>query len=209
MWKTCQSAGNESLAAELRLRTIIELTAFVDHYVTQYGDLNFEASVGAGYEETIHELAVDGGHASVWALCGLATVVERPIVSVYPSTGNQELTQAVASCLNRRLLPRREYDDLLSAIFIMWTRTCRHCPGTMWTSNHFVPLLEGSALSSTVIHTPSTAPMDDEDEIAIFQTSNQSTMPSFTMPTPTQHMELESTRLQPLASSLSVKNTDR
>ena len=93
------------------------------------------------YDEGIHELAVDGGCASVWGLCGLASVIERPIVSVYPSTVNG-LNDELAMLLNRRMKPRRSYDEDREDIFIMWTSTTCPKSGTMWRTNHFVPLIK-------------------------------------------------------------------
>ena len=68
--------GNESLATELRVRTIIELYAFFDYYMHEYANVDFDGTCGVTYDETIHEYAVDGGDASIWAVCALASIIE-------------------------------------------------------------------------------------------------------------------------------------
>jgi hypothetical protein len=141
-------SGDESLATELRVRTVIELTAFFDSYYKEYDVSELESKCGVTYDEGIHELAVDCGYASVWGLCGLASVIERPIVSVYPSTVNGP-NDILATLLNRRMKPRRNYDDNLDEMYIMWTSTSPPKSGTMWRSNHFVPLVKEQRRSST------------------------------------------------------------
>lgn len=126
------------------MRTVIELTAFSDAYKEVYAACDFDGYCGVTYEEAIHELAVDGGCASVWAICGLASVIERTIVSVYPSTINShDSDDQLGLVLNRKMLPRRSYDNPLEEIYIMWTQTKPHTPGSIWTSNHYVPLVKG------------------------------------------------------------------
>ena len=147
-------SGDESLAAELRVRTVIELTAFFDSYYKEYDVSELESKGGVTYDEAIHELAVDGGYASVWGLCGLASVIERPIVSVYPSTVNG-LNDELAALLNRQMRPRRNYDADRDAVYIMWTSTSWPKSGTMWRSNHFVPLVKAQPQSTTASVTAS------------------------------------------------------
>ena len=99
--------GDESLAAELRVRTVIELLCFFDHYMQQYMLVDFD---GITFDEAIHELAVEGGSASIWALCIntsflyfiLSSVIQRPILSVYPKRINGD-TDTVALTINRLL----------------------------------------------------------------------------------------------------------
>ena len=128
------------------MRTVIELTAFFDEYARAYANCIFDGYCGVSYEEEIHNLAVDGGSALVWAMCGLASVIERTIVSVYPSTINQLGGEdQLGPVLNRKMLPRRSWDNPLGEIYILWTQTKRHTPGSIWTSNHYVPLVEATA----------------------------------------------------------------
>ena len=146
--------GDESLSAELRVRTVIELTAFFDSYYKEYNVTELENKCGVTFDEAIHELAVDGGYASVWGLCGLASVIERPIVSVYPSTVNGP-NDELAALLNRQMRPRRNYDADRDEVYIMWTSTSRPKSGTMWRSNHFVPLVKAQSQSTTASVTAS------------------------------------------------------
>ena len=151
--------GDESLATELRVRTVIELAAFVDSYVKEYEADNFDELCGVSYDETISECAIDGGYASVWAVCGLASVIGRPIVSVYPKINGQ--SDILEKLLNRTLKPRQACDASQASISIMWTRASCHNPSHMWVSNHFVPLVEvysvpqSSPYSSTSSSIPS------------------------------------------------------
>lgn len=129
------------------MRTIVELTAFFDAYYKEYNVKEIETYCGVTYDEGIYEMAVDGGDASIWGLCGLASVIERPIVSVYPSTVNGP-NDMLATMLNRRMKPRRNYNEALDEVYIMWTNTSPPKSGTIWRSNHFVPLVKGQPQST-------------------------------------------------------------
>ena len=126
------------MATELRVRTVMELTAFFDAYLIN-GNNDFKEVCGVAYHEAIHDCAVDGGYSSIWTLCGLASVIKRPVVSVYPQSINGAHDR-VSSVLNRTLRPRLDSDERHPAIYIMWTRVGPPT-GTIWTANHFVPLL--------------------------------------------------------------------
>lgn len=128
------------MATELRLRTVIELTAFFDSYMKEYKDDDFEGLCGVTYEEDVYECATDGGYVSIWVMAGLASVIQGPIVSVYPTING--INDPVAEILNRTLLPRLNYDANCQAIHIMWTRADFHVSQTTtWVTNHFVPLV--------------------------------------------------------------------
>src|SRR6478609_10995518 len=140
--------GDESLATELRVRTVIDLTAFFDSYQKEYESSDFDMSCGVTYEETIHDCSINGGYASVWAICGLASVIERPIVSVYPTVnGPQDILTTV---LNRTFLPRRNYDTTREPVFVMWTCLTAHDSRTIWHPNHFVALVSPSYIASSM-----------------------------------------------------------
>ena len=53
--------GDESRATELRVRTVIELMAFFDFYYEEYAAVSFEDICGVTFDDTIYEIAVDGG----------------------------------------------------------------------------------------------------------------------------------------------------
>jgi len=167
--------GDESLAAELRVRTVIEMAAFADWYMQQYKNDNFDEHCGVSYDKTIYECSVDGGHASAWALCGLASVIQRPINTVYPCKVNGE-NDVMDKLLNRTLQPRLAYVTSVDSISIMWTRASYHDPTRMWVSNHFVPLIQVqlcpmppaaspgvSTLSPTAASSPADPPSDSNE----------------------------------------------
>ena len=132
-------SGDESLATELRVRTMIELAAWVDVYLQQYHDDKFEEYCGVSYDEAVKDCSTDGGYASVWTICALASVIARPIVSVYPLINGVD--DVLPIVLNKTMRPRRPVTELHDNVYIMWTRAEEPTDrGVMWTSNHFVPL---------------------------------------------------------------------
>jgi hypothetical protein len=120
----------------------MELAAFSDWYKEEYEKDNLEGWCGVSIEEAMHECAVDGGYAAVWAISGLASVIGRTIISVYPSfiNGDEDL---LATVLNRSFRPRLNTDEnKYEAVYIMWSRSVPPPGGVIWSSNHFVPLVE-------------------------------------------------------------------
>ena len=53
----------------------------------------------ADYDEAIIDCAKEGAYSCIWTLCGLATVVGRDIISVYPAVNGPN--DAGAVILNR------------------------------------------------------------------------------------------------------------
>jgi len=104
------------------VRTVIELTAFFDWYMKEYEAADFEGTCGVTYGEAVHDCGVDGGYAAVWVVCGLASVIARPIVAVYPTLNNDADDDVIGSLLNRVHKPRMNSSDD-DEIRIMWTRT--------------------------------------------------------------------------------------
>ena len=64
--------GQESMAAELRLWTLIELTNNKQFYLAKYGKYVFSGT--ADYDEAILDCAKEGAYSCIWTLCGLATL---------------------------------------------------------------------------------------------------------------------------------------
>ena len=56
--------GQESLAAELRLRTLIELTCNKQFYLEMYGRYGFSGT--ADYDEAILDCAKEGAYSCIW-----------------------------------------------------------------------------------------------------------------------------------------------
>ena len=127
------------------MRTVIELLCFFDHYMEKHMLVDFDGICGITFDEAIHELAVDGGSASIWALCGLSSVIRRQIRSVYPRSINGD-SDAVALTLNTLLSPRISCDQV-EPVVIMWTRSDPPNSRGMWLCNHFVPLVRAAACS--------------------------------------------------------------
>ena len=172
----------------------------------EYGADKFDSFSACSYDQAIHELAVDGGDASIWAMCGLASVLRRSIVSVYPSTINGTHDE-LAKHLNRTMRPRLSPHEPRETIYIMWTRNVANNPGTMWQANHFVPLM-GNELNMEEDVMDGGAQMEDDmdigesvweadghADIGIFPVSDQSTMPSLSSSAADNSDNLESTRL--------------
>lgn len=133
--------GDECLSTELRLRTIIELVAYCEEYEANYRSNNFTELCGVSIQETIHCVAVNGGLASVWAMCALASVLQGPIVSVYPISINGE-ADVMSKVLNVTLDPRVPCIDIEESVYIMWTSLEIQSDNRIWRSNHFVPLIK-------------------------------------------------------------------
>ena len=125
----------------MRVRTIIELAAFADWYTQQYEHDDFDELCGVSYDETIYDCAVNGGYVSVWAVCGLASVIYRPINSIYPYQINGE-NDVLSRLLNRTLQPRPSFDSAVDPVTILWTRASHHDPNRVGISSHFVPLVK-------------------------------------------------------------------
>ena len=125
------------MADELRVRTIIELSAFQQEYIHCYAEDSFDELTGCSYEEAIYESAIDGGYSSIWAVCGLASVIKRQIKLVYPHANGK--SDRLALAFNRNIDPRQDNFDKREPIYLMWTRqsTTTDC---IWFPNHFVPL---------------------------------------------------------------------
>lgn len=71
----------------------------------------------------------------IWQLFALATVLGRPIYSIYLQAGNQH----VRKDLNRVILPQEQRETHTS--YIMWTSTRFDMTERNWIPNHFVAAL--------------------------------------------------------------------
>ena len=74
-------------------------------------------------------------------MCALASVLQRPIVSVYPMNINGE-ADVISKVLNVTLDPRVPCIDIEESVYIMWTSLELHSENRIWRSNHCVPLLK-------------------------------------------------------------------
>jgi len=129
--------GSEEMSSELRLRTLIELSHNKQFYCSQLVFLQF-ADV-AGYDESVMDCSCIGGYSSIWTMCGLSTVVSRPIESIFPYVNGRD--DVAASICNVIINPRRTEYVGLSCLKIFWTRLQVQNTRLKWSPNHFVPLV--------------------------------------------------------------------
>lgn len=130
--------GDERLAAELRTRTAVELSA----YSEEYEDLlePFSSVEEMDIAEVIRRCAQPGSSASVGEILGLSRVIGRPISSFYPSVPS--VSEEEIRVLNFTALPRTSVHNPDATVRIMWTRTGEE--GGRWLPNHFVPIIPTS-----------------------------------------------------------------
>ena len=129
--------GNESLSAEIRVRTCLELIKNQHAYrnAPNSRELFF---VSPNYDDAVTSSACKGKFACAWEMQAAATVIGRPIQSVYPPR-NGLLDKAIG-ILNTVFTPvssKSKKEPLL----IMWSNAVFSFVGS-WLPNHFVPLLD-------------------------------------------------------------------
>lgn len=138
----CFVLGTEELAAELRVRTCIELVTNRSAY-TNHASADSISLLSPDYEMAVRCCAAPSSETCLWSLFALTSVLHRKIVSVYPimDTADDDYFNARFHA-NTTLVPLSE--DFNKAPFhVMWTRVSSDGP-TPWTPNHFVPLVEKS-----------------------------------------------------------------
>ena len=86
------------------------------------------------YKKEVMDIRKDGAFMGIWQIFQAANVVKRPIRSVFPNIGNEN----VVKDLNRTVYCIDNANNMKPAINIMWTpmqvKNSRPC--------HFVPLLQ-------------------------------------------------------------------
>jgi len=127
--------GSEILSTELRVRCAIEMgsnrQAYLDH--PNAGNLLL---LSPFYDKAVQCCAMEGGESCIWVLFGLATVLRRRIISVYPTMYN---CAAVQLC-NTILSPLHDEQNV-DPFHILWTRMTSDGPSP-WSPNHFVPMIQ-------------------------------------------------------------------
>ena len=129
--------GNESLSAEIRVRTCLELIKNRHAYrnAPNSRELFF---VSPNYDDAVTSSACKGKFGCAWEMQAAATVIGRPIQSVYPPR-NGLLDKAIG-ILNTVFTPvssKSKKEPLL----IMWSNAVFSFVGS-WLPNHFVPLVD-------------------------------------------------------------------
>lgn len=139
--------GHENLATELRTRTAVEMVKQSDWYRKQHKDDQVNL-VSPDYTDAVVDCA-GGGYSSAWTLHAAATVIQRPIVSMYPPLNG--LGDNCVRILNCTFQPRLSAGKK-EAIHILWSSLEMPREGHIWTPCHFVPLLQEPVLTVTLVH---------------------------------------------------------
>lgn len=82
------------------------------------------------YEKETLKITKKATYMGIWQLFALATVLGRPIYSIYLQAGNQH----VRKDLNRVILPQEQRETHTS--YIMWTSTRFDMTERNWIPNH-------------------------------------------------------------------------
>ena len=90
------------------------------------------------YRIECQETATDGTWCNMWHIHGLASVMRRPIMSIY-----SEVQDRIRPSLHRKVFPCMDEARCQSYCMIMWTRTCS-MKGAGWEPNHFVPCFDAT-----------------------------------------------------------------
>ena len=85
--------GDEKLAAELRLRTAMEMSLNPDLYKDR-ADFDELMDCSPSYEDSLIDACTDGPYMSVWNMIALSTggVVGNPIQPIYPALNGENKT---------------------------------------------------------------------------------------------------------------------
>lgn len=171
--------GNESLCHLLRLLTILELYSYSNFYAKHPAFQEYlNAGVANGYDEdTLFTLCLTALGAATWdgkdrisaikaeaegsskekVWCGmfhfmaLASVLGRPLYSVYPNAGSR-----VREFFHRKILPRNLDQGAQDMAYIMWSRdgALDSAPGTWYQPNHFIPIFRVPHRTNSNLATP-------------------------------------------------------
>ncbi|XP_033096396.1 vertnin-like isoform X1 [Anneissia japonica] len=128
--------GSESKATEIRLLTALEMLENQLYYEHIHAGSRI-SHVSPDFEISCKDCLREGGFSSAWTMHAAASVLERPIISIYPP-----LNGLVDNCfviLNKHFTPRTS--STKRPIRIMWTVFGSSGSTGTWTPNHFVPLL--------------------------------------------------------------------
>ena len=106
-------------------------------YLKKHKDSGF-ALVSPSYSEALKDCLKDGSYSSAYTINAAATVLGTKIISLYPPVNG--LMDKAFTILNRTFHPSTAKKPR-AFIVIMWTSTCRPRQSTIWTPNHFSPLL--------------------------------------------------------------------
>lgn len=151
--------GNQNHARELRTRMTLEGLAHEQWYLehdnlginlpllTTDHSLPERYALHSGtrsddftnaYRQEIKRCFKNGEYCGLWQIHQLATVVGRPITSVFPEFDDMEDDAPLRYYYNRIIYPRREQDRSKETAVIMWTKAS---PFAEDLANHIVPVV--------------------------------------------------------------------
>jgi hypothetical protein len=128
-------SGSEELAVELRFRTCVEMVTRRREYMTHPLTDRFRQM--SGCNDSINDCQWNGP-SSIWTMLAMSSVLQRRIVSIYPSLNGSD--DAYVNIANVILHPLTAERPGLLPLFLMWSRQSNN-GGTIWLPNHFVPVL--------------------------------------------------------------------
>lgn len=131
-------SAKDSLAAELRLRCCVEMVKYQNYYRYQKNH-HLLASCAPDYADSCIDCAFIDEGSSVWTMAALASVVRRPITSVYPNVNG--LSDLAVEALNTTFKPR-EGEVSSQVVRILWSSEGVPITVGNWKPNHFVPLFD-------------------------------------------------------------------
>ncbi|XP_076446314.1 uncharacterized protein LOC143283825 [Babylonia areolata] len=162
--------GTQDHHQELRTRIIVEMAAHEDHYTSlsvskayamssdffEMQDLS-PLTIKDIFRKEVASMCHQGKEMGVWQIHAAASVLQTPLMSIYPKIQNDWLEEYGEEGLNRNHLnkvfhPRIFENDseVRSVPGIMWTRMGR--VERVWRPNHFVaclPKTNGPRMSNT------------------------------------------------------------
>lgn len=144
--------GSEKLATELRVRCCIEMVVYEAFYKWQKNYMLLSACAPE-YPESCINCATLNEDSCVWTLSALASVVRRPIRSVYPAV-NGKMDRAVEP-LNAVFHPRNKVDEG-EELKIFWSSSKKidSLPAGTWIPDIFVPLIDVPAVQLSPMVSP-------------------------------------------------------
>lgn len=128
-------SGNEHRAAELRLRTSVEMALNSDNY-TSRDDYEQLMENSPSFHASLKDCCSEGAYSSIWTIMALSSVVGLPINSVYPPMNGPKCKSHLALSKQFETAENKDKETLT----ILWSRMGPWRPPN-WTGNHFVPVL--------------------------------------------------------------------
>lgn len=154
-------SGNEDRAAELRLRTSVEMALNLDWY-TSRDDYEQLMENSPSYNASLKDCCSEGAYSSIWTIMALSSVVGLPINSVYPPMNGPQCKSHLA--LSKQFATAENKDR--ETLTILWSRMGPWRPPT-WTGNHFVPVLRlNRGIPPRVKAEPKRTPCQSQHETA-------------------------------------------